>query len=236
MNGRHVESLFLIVAQCLLGWACTGEEIAEPPSEQEVSGSVDSIRDEPSPALLVPGLAHETAPAMFKVRFETTKGVFVIQVERNWAPRGADRIFNLTKIGFFEDIAFFRAIEGFVVQFGINGDPETNREWANARIKDDPGKLSNTRGSLTFAKAGPNSRTTQIFVNLRDNLNLDSEGFAPFGRVTEGMTVVDSLHTGYGEMAPRGKGPNPTTLNKRGNKYLRMRFPELDYIRHASLE
>ncbi|MGW8181851.1 MAG: peptidylprolyl isomerase [bacterium] len=236
MNGRHVELLFLIVALCLLGWACTGEETAKSPSEQEVSERVESIRDEPNPALLVPGLAHETAPARFKVRFETTKGAFVVEVERDWAPEGADRFFNLTRIGFFENIAFFRAIEGFVVQFGISGDPEINQEWANARIKDDPVKLSNIRGSLTFAMAGPASRTTQIFINLQDNLSLDSDGFAPFGRVTDGLAVVDSLHTGYGELAPRGKGPNPTTLNKRGNKYLRLRFPELDYIKQASVE
>lgn len=236
MNRGMLVGFAVAVLVCLSAVSCSQVEKEDTPNEEVPFENSDLDSDLPHPALKTPFLAREQAPESFKVRFETTKGVFVIQVERSWAPLGADRIFNLTRIGFFEDMAFFRAIEGFVVQFGINGDPETNREWANARIKDDPGKLSNTRGSLTYAMAGPNSRTTQIFVNLRDNLNLDSEGFAPFGRVTDGMTVVDSLHTGYGEMAPRGKGPNPTILNKRGNKYLKMRFPELDYIKRASLE
>jgi peptidyl-prolyl cis-trans isomerase A (cyclophilin A) len=234
MNRGLLVLFSLMVVLCLFGWSCTGGESVEPPSEQDAVERVEPIPDEPNPALLVPGLAHEQAPTVFRVKFETTKGPFIVTVNREWAPKGADRLFNLVKIGFFEEIAFFRAIEGFVVQFGISGDPEVNSQWATARIKDDPVKSSNKRGYLTFAMAGPNSRTTQVFVNLRDNLDLDSRGFAPIGRVTEGLSVIDSLYTGYGEMAPRGKGPKPKVLNRRGNKYLKMQFPELDYIKNAS--
>jgi peptidyl-prolyl cis-trans isomerase A (cyclophilin A) len=217
-----------------LGWSCTGGE-EEPVREQEVRESTEPAPDEPNPALLVPGLAHEQAPSVFKVEFETTKGPFVVTVNRDWAPRGADRFFNLVKIGFFEEIAFFRAIEGFVVQFGISGDPEINNKWSLARIQDDPVQSSNKKGYLAFAMAGPNSRTTQLFINLRDNSDLDAQGFAPIGKVTEGLSVVESLYTGYGEMAPKGKGPRPKVLNRRGNKYLKMQFPELDYIKSTRI-
>lgn len=214
---------------CLVSWSCSGVEVEEPP-DQKVPESSEAASDDPNPALFVPDLAHEQAPDSFQARFETTKGAFVVQLERAWAPTGVDRFFNLVKIGYLENVAFFRAIEGFVVQFGVNGNPEINREWANARIKDDPVKLSNKRGSLTFAIDGPNSRTTQLFISLRDNVDLDAQGFAPIGRVTEGMSVVESIYTGYGELAPRGKGPRPKVLHTLGNKYLKRQFPDLDYI------
>jgi len=235
MNRRLIVSFSLLVVLCLFGWSCTGDKAAESPSEQEPVASVESMPEEPNPALLVPGLAHEKAPAVFRIEFETTKGPFIVTVNRDWAPRGADRLFNLVNIGFFEETAFFRAIEGFVVQFGISGNPEVNSQWSTARIQDDPVKASNKRGCVTFAMAGPNSRTTQVFINLRDNSDLDTQGFAPIGRVTEGLSVIDSLYTGYGEMAPKGKGPKPKVFNRRGNKYLKMQFPELDYVKRASI-
>jgi len=233
MSGRFIAELTLTILLCLSGWSCTEDETGGPPPDEEDFDSSESVADEPNPALLIPSLAHEQAPASYKARFETTKGSFVVKVEREWAPNGADRFFNLTKIGYFEDIAFFRAIEGFVVQFGISGNAEINQQWANARIKDDPVKYSNKRSYVTFAMAGPNSRTTQLFINLRDNSELDSQGFAPIGRVIEGMSVIDSLYTGYGEMAPKGKGPRSRVLNARGNDYLRMQFPDLDYINNV---
>lgn len=192
-----------------------------------------------SAALMDPAKANETAPATFKVKFETTKGAFVVQVTRAWAPNGADRFYNLVKAGFFSDIAFFRAISGFMVQFGIHGDPKVAAAWRSQRIKDDPvdSKVaSNTRGKLTFAMAGPNTRTTQLFINYGDrNSRLDSMGFPPIGEVTEGMNVVDSLHTGYGEGAPRGRGPAQNRLQSEGNAYLKADFPHLDYIKKATL-
>jgi len=224
-----------MLAVCVAGWSCTGGKTEGPPAEEQGSEPVESVSEPSNPALLIPSLAHEQAPASFRVDFATTKGSFVIAVEREWAPNGADRFFNLANIGYLQDNAFFRAIEGFVVQFGISGNPEINREWANARIKDDPVKSSNQRGYVTFAMAGPNSRTTQLFINLRDNSDLDSQGFAPIGRVIEGMSVIDSLYMGYGEMAPRGKGPHPRLLNTQGNNYLRRQFPELDYIKSANI-
>lgn len=235
MNRRFPVKLISLILFCCLGWSCSGDKAGEPRSDPSVLESSEAVVDEPNPALMIPSLAHEQAPASFDVKFETTQGPFVVKVERAWAPNGSDRFFNLTKIGFFQDVAFFRAIDGFVVQFGVSGNPEINREWGNARIKDDPVKSSNKRGFVTFAMGGPNSRTTQLFINLKDNSDLDLQGFAPIGRVTEGMSVIDSLYTGYGEMAPRGKGPRAGILNTRGNAYLRVQFPELDYIVSAAI-
>lgn len=185
-------------------------------------------------ALRDPSRAGATAPANFKVRFHTTKGDFVVEVTRRWAPKGADRLFNLVKIGYFTDVAFFRVIEGFMVQFGIHGDPEISRAWERAQISDDAVTQSNTRGAVTFATAGPNTRTTQLFINFGNNARLDGTGFSPIGRVVQGMEVVDSLYNGYGEGAPRGRGPSQGRMESEGNKYLKKDFPKLDYIRTAS--
>jgi peptidyl-prolyl cis-trans isomerase A (cyclophilin A) len=190
---------------------------------------------EASPALLDPSKLVEKAPEKFKVRFETTKGPFVVEVNRELAPHGADRLFNLVKAGFFQDVAFFRAIEGFMVQFGIHGNPEVASVWRTALIPDDPVKGTNARGTLTFATSGPNSRTTQLFINFKDKASLDGMGFAPLGKVVEGMDVVDSLYTGYGEGSPRGAGPNQGQIQQRGNEYLRAAYPELDYIESAKI-
>jgi len=189
----------------------------------------------PNAALLNPSLAKEKAPAQFRVKFETTKGAFIAEVTRASAPLGADRFYNLVKMGYYNDVAFFRVIDGFMAQFGIHGDPKVNEKWESARINDDPTRESNVRGAITFATAGPNTRTTQLFINFDNNNQLDSRGFAPFGKVVEGMTVVDQLYKGYGEGAPSGGGPRQDLAQSQGNSYLRAQFPKLDFIKRASV-
>ncbi len=189
-----------------------------------------------NPALLDPSLAQEKAPDTYKVTMKTTAGDFVIEVHRDWAPHGADRFYNLVKIGYFTDVAFFRVIKGFMAQAGFNGDPAISNVWLKARIPADPVKESNTKGMVTFAMGGsPDTRTAQFFVNYGDNGYLDDAGFAPFGKVVEGFDVVKALYSGYGEGAPNGKGPNQGEIFRRGNAYLKAEFPELDYILTASI-
>ena len=163
----------------------------------------------------------------------------MLEVQRSWAPLGADRFYNLVKMGYFTDVAFFRAIQGFMTQFGIHGDPNVAKMWRNARIQDDPVTQSNMRGYITFATSGKHSRTTQLFINTNNNNNLDAMGFAPFGKVSEtkggGMKVMDALFMGYGEGAPRGRGPNQMYIQQKGNTYLKAEFPKLDYIKTARL-
>ena len=183
-----------------------------------------------------PAEATATAPPTYKVKMSTTKGDFVIEVHRDWAPLGADRFYNLVKIGYFTDAAFFRVVKGFMVQFGINADPSVNRIWRRATINDDPtGKQSNTRGMVTFATAGPNMRTTQVFINYANNSRLDTMGFTPFGKVIEGMKVVDAIDGTYGEGAPMGRGPSQEMIQTQGNTYLKAQFPKLDYVKKATL-
>jgi peptidyl-prolyl cis-trans isomerase A (cyclophilin A) len=183
-----------------------------------------------------PATLTERAPATFKVKFDTSKGPFVVEVNRAWAPNGADRFYNLVKSGFYDNVRFFRVISGFMVQFGINGDPKVASAWRNAQIKDDPVTQSNKRGFLTFATAGPDTRTTQTFINFADNAALDRQGFAPFGQVISGMNVVDSLHAEYGEGAPRGRGPDQGRVQQEGNAYLMRDFGKLDFIKKATIE
>jgi peptidyl-prolyl cis-trans isomerase A (cyclophilin A) len=183
-----------------------------------------------------PGGLREQAPATYKARFDTTKGVFVIEVTRAWAPKGADRFYNLVKNGFYDNVRFFRVISGFMVQFGINGDPGVMARWRGAQISDDPVTQSNKRGMVTFAMAGPNTRTSQVFINFNDNSQLDQSGFAPFGRVVSGMNVVDAINAEYGEGAPRGRGPDQSRMQSEGNAYLAKDFPRLDYIKKAAIE
>jgi peptidyl-prolyl cis-trans isomerase A (cyclophilin A) len=190
---------------------------------------------EADPKLLDPTAAVEEPPDSFKVKFETTKGDFVVEVTKSWAPNGAKRFFNLVKLGYFTDVAFFRAVEDFMVQFGIHGNPQVNGAWRSAKIKDDPVKESNKKGHITFATSGPDSRTVQMFINFKNNANLDGMGFAPFGKVVEGMDVVEKLHTGYGDSPPNGRGPNQGQVQSQGNAYLKKDFPELDYIKTATL-
>jgi peptidyl-prolyl cis-trans isomerase A (cyclophilin A) len=183
-----------------------------------------------------PAALTEKAPASYKARFDTSKGVFVIEVQRDWAPNGADRFYNLVKNGYFDDARFFRVISGFMVQFGINGDPRISTSWRAATIKDDPVKQSNKRGFITFATSGPDSRTTQVFINFADNAGLDSQGFSPFGRVITGMNIVDALFAEYGEGAPQGRGPGQGRVQTQGNNYLMKDFPKLDYVKKATIE
>jgi peptidyl-prolyl cis-trans isomerase A (cyclophilin A) len=182
-----------------------------------------------------PATLTEKAPDTFKVNVDTTKGAFVIEVTRAWAPNGADRFYNLVKNGFYDQVRFFRVIGGFMAQFGIHGDPVISAAWRSARIPDDPVKQSNKRGYVTFATAGPGTRTTQLFINLADNRGLDAQGFAPIGRVVSGMNVVEKLYSGYGEGAPSGRGPEQGRLQTEGNAYLEKSFPKLDYIKTASI-
>jgi peptidyl-prolyl cis-trans isomerase A (cyclophilin A) len=182
-------------------------------------------------ALMKPAGLKERAPNVFKARFDTTAGIFVIEVHADWAPRGADRFYNLVKNGYYDGCRFFRVVPGFVVQFGINGDAAIQRNWTNATIPDDKVTQGNTRGFVTFAKSSePNSRTTQLFVNFADNSRLNRQGFAPFGKVTIGMEVIDKIFSGYGEK------PDQDRIEKEGNAYLTKNFPKLDYIKKATIE
>jgi peptidyl-prolyl cis-trans isomerase A (cyclophilin A) len=182
-----------------------------------------------------PAFLHERAPARFRARFETSAGTFVIEGHRDWAPLGADRFYNLVKSGFFDGVRFFRVISGFMAQFGIHGDPQVSVAWRTQQIPDDPVVQSNRRSTVSFATAGPGTRTTQIFINYRDNTRLDGMGFAPFGQVVEGMDVVDRLYAGYGEGAPGGLGPDQSRIEAEGNAYLGREFPKLDEVRHATI-
>lgn len=182
--------------------------------------------------MLDPAATTERAPERFRARFETTKGAFVIEVHREWAPLGADRFYNLVKSGFYDDTAFFRVVPGFVVQFGISGDPAVSAAWRDARIKDDPVRQSNRAGHVSYAKTGiPDSRTTQVFINLADNGRLDGMGFAPFGVVVNGMDAVRSLNSLYGNEPTAKQGE----IAAKGNGYLKQAFPGLDYVVRATI-
>jgi peptidyl-prolyl cis-trans isomerase A (cyclophilin A) len=170
------------------------------------------------------------APPTFRVRFETSRGPFTVEVRRAWAPRGADRFHQLVQSGYYDNNRFFRVVPGFVVQFGMHADPAVNAAWDKLPIQDDSVAQSNKRGSITFATSGPDTRTTQLFINLVDNPQLDGMGFSPFGTVVEGMGVVDSIYAGYGE------SPQQDQIAARGNAYLEQDFPQLDFIRTARLE
>jgi cyclophilin family peptidyl-prolyl cis-trans isomerase len=185
--------------------------------------------------LRTPAALTEQAPATFKAKFDTSKGPIVITVHRDWAPIGADRFYNLVKNGFYDDCRFFRVLDNFMAQIGINGTPAIQSNWRTATIQDDPVKQSNKRGFITFATAGPNSRTTQVFINFGDNARLDSLGFAAFGQVSTGMNVVDQLYSEYGEGAPNGRGPNQGRIQAEGNSYLTKEFPNMDFVRKASI-
>lgn len=192
----------------------------------------------------VPVPAADTAseaPDVFRVRFECSHGDFVAEFRRDWAPIGAQRVYDLVQDGFFEEARFFRVIEGFMAQFGIAGDPAMQAKWSDRPLGVEAVKQSNTRGMITFAMAGQaaaplqttDNRTTQLFINFANNANLDAMGFAPVGRVVEGMDVVDAIYSGYGEGAPRGRGPDQGRIQAQGNAYLKAEFPNLSYIERA---
>ncbi|MHB8470435.1 MAG: peptidylprolyl isomerase [Gaiellaceae bacterium] len=180
----------------------------------------------PPPALLHPAKLTSKAPASYAVTFTTTKGAFVVTVKRSESPRGADRFYNLVRARFFDGVVFFRVVKGFVVQFGISPYPAVSRAWQNATIRDDPVRGHNTAGTVTFADAGPNTRTTQLFINLANNSTLDVRGFSPIGRVSSGMRVVSALYAGYGEKPSGAQGE----IAAQGNAFLKKRFPKLDAI------
>ena len=183
-----------------------------------------------------PASLNEKAPDSYKVKFDTSQGSFEIEVHRDWAPNGADRFYNLVKNGFYNDARFFRVIKGFMVQFGINGNPKISQVWLDANIPDDPVEESNLRGFVTFATAGPNTRTTQVFINYGDNPSLDGQGFAPFGKVVEGMTVIDKLYAGYGETSGGGmRAGHQGKLFEEGNAYLDRDFHLLDRLVRAEI-
>lgn len=182
-----------------------------------------------------PAARNEPAPDTYRARFETSKGVFVVEVVKAWAPNGAERFYRLVRSGFYDDARFFRVLRDFVAQFGINGNPRTEELWRSLTMADDPMKQSNLRGTVTFAASGPNTRTTQVFINLSDNQRLDKSGFAPFGKVVEGMEVVDRFYKFYGDGPPHGEGPDQNLIERQGNEYLDSKYPRLDYIKRARI-
>jgi peptidyl-prolyl cis-trans isomerase A (cyclophilin A) len=225
-------SLWICAVSALLlsGLTSVAQDKTEPKAEPKAEEKKSSAADLTQPAKLT-----EKAPDTFKVKFDTTKGAITIEVTRSLAPNGADRFYNLVKAGYFKDIAFFRVIPGFMAQFGINGDPAIAKAWSDANIQDDPVKGSNTRGTITYAMAGPNTRSTQFFINLVDNTRLDRSGFSPFGKVVEGMDVMDKINGEYGEGAPGGRGPSQGRIQTEGNAYLKKDYPNLDYIKSATI-
>ncbi len=229
-------SLSLSLASAWVSAADTAPRSDAPPAppvpklQATAIPSAPPVTDFTDPAKLT-----EKAPETFQAQFDTTKGKFTIEVTRSLSPNGADRFYNLVRSGYFKDVAFFRVISGFMCQFGIHGDPKVAAKWRGAPIPDDPVKGRNERGTLTYAMAGPNTRTTQFFINFADNSRLDSMGFSQFGKVVAGMDVVDKINAEYGEGAPRGRGPDQSRIQGEGNAYLKKDFPNLDYIKSVTL-
>jgi peptidyl-prolyl cis-trans isomerase A (cyclophilin A) len=175
-------------------------------------------------------------PEVFQVLFDTSKGPVTVEVHRAWAPIGVDHFYSLIKTGYYDGCRFFRVTHSYV-QFGISGNPQTNGLWSTAYLPDDPpAKQSNVKGTLTYAHLGANNRTTQVFFNLKNNKDLDKQGFAPIGKVITGMDVVEKLYDSYGDMPPRGQGPDPSKIELQGNAYLDAHFPRLDFIRKATVQ
>ncbi|MEP7354034.1 MAG: peptidylprolyl isomerase [Acidobacteriota bacterium] len=174
-------------------------------------------------------------PAVFRVKFSTTAGDFIVEAHHDWAPHGVDRFMELLQMRYFDQGRFFRVVPGFIAQFGVHKDYETHRVWRALYFIDDPVKEKNTRGMLSFAQSGPNTRATEIFINLADNHMLDEQKFVPFARIVEGIEVVDRLYSGYGELRPQGKLLDPGAVEEQANAYLEPRFPKLDYIKRAEI-
>ncbi len=205
-----------------------GDTTSSKAAASKVSGAAAVSAKE----LLAPAKLKEKAPDTYRVKFDTTRGEFTVTVTRAWAPLGADRFYNLVKHHFYDNAAFFRVVPQFVVQFGINANPPVSAAWKHTEIKDDPVTQTNKRGAIVFATAGPNTRTTQVFINLKDNNRLDGMGFAPFGVVDgNGMNVVEMMYEGYGDSA----GPDQDQLEKQGDPYLLKGWPKLDHIKSATL-
>jgi peptidyl-prolyl cis-trans isomerase A (cyclophilin A) len=221
---KHAPALLALLALPLVPVACKEKSPPVPPPEATV------------PTPLPPSTPPDAAsPDSFRVKFVTTKGNFTVEVNRAWAPKGADRFHRLVTEGYFKDVRFFRVLPGFMAQFGLSGNPALNAKMDALRIPDDPVTQSNKRGMVTFATAGPNTRSNQFFINYGDNASLDVQGFSPFGRVVDGMKVVDAMYGGYGEGAPNGQGPSQDLIATQGNEYLQRAFPKLDYIKSATI-
>jgi peptidyl-prolyl cis-trans isomerase A (cyclophilin A) len=210
------------------------EEAPDEPDEGPTPDAPDDGTAEPAESNADVPATAEKSEHVYTVKLETTKGDIIIDVHRDWAPLGAERFRELVESGFYDNVAFFRVIEGFMAQAGLSGTPRLNAKWQKRPLMDDPLKRRNTRATVTFAMAGLNSRTTQFFINLVDNPQLDPAGFSPFGQVRD-MAVVETLYSGYGEGAPNGKGPKQGKLAKKGNKFLKKKFPDLDYILSATI-
>ena len=217
-----VKYAFALLAVQLIPIGCKDKAPPTPPSATAVAAPLPPATD-------------AAAPDSFRVKFVTTKGDFTVDVTRAWAPRGADRFYRLVTDGYFKDIRFFRVLPGFMAQFGMSGNPALSAKMDGLRIPDDPVTQSNKRGMVTFATAGPNTRSSQFFINYVDNAPLDPQGFAPFGKVVDGMKTVDALYGGYGEGPPSGVGPNQDSIRLKGNEYLQRAFPKLDYIKSARI-
>ena len=224
---------FLIVLLIALAPAATPAQAQSqtpaPAAKPATAARPHATAPHTDPALLHPATLTAKAPDVYEVTFKTTAGDFVVTVTRAWAPLGADRFYNLVRHGFFTDAAFFRVVPGFIVQFGLSANPAVNKVWDKASIKDDPVTQSNHAGYLTFATAGPNTRTTQLFINFGENAALDGQGFAAFGKVTTGMDVVQKIYSGYGE------SPDQAMITEQGKAYLDKSFPKLDVIKSATI-
>jgi peptidyl-prolyl cis-trans isomerase A (cyclophilin A) len=223
---RNRSPFIALAAALLAATACAPAAVQAPPAAA-VPATLAERLNPASPAL------NLAPPDSFRVFFETTQGDFVVQVVTAQAPLGAARVYNLVRAGYYDGVRFFRVVPGFVVQFGIHGDPTVPPLWREARIADDTVRARNVRGTVTFAMAGPDTRTVQLFINLADNSRLDAQGFAPIGHVRGGMDVVDRLYAGYGEGAPRGSGPLQNRIQEEGDAYLAAEFPLLDRIIRA---
>ncbi|MGH7616696.1 MAG: peptidylprolyl isomerase [Gemmatimonadaceae bacterium] len=212
-------TLAAVTVVAALSLACA-DKPAPPPQQAPASPA------SPAPAT---SATTPSAPDSFRVAFQTSRGTFTVEILRAWAPLGADRFYDLVNQHFFDQTKFFRVVPGFVAQFGLSADPKRNEPWDSKLIRDDPVTQSNKHGTLTFASQGANTRTHQLFLNLVDNARLDGMGFSPIGRVVDGLAVVDSLYSGYGE------GPDQTYIESTGNAYLDRTFPKLDYIKTARI-
>ncbi len=227
MTMRRRFHVLLAAAGALALLGCSSSNETKTASKKEETPAT-------APAATAP--KKEQAPDVFKVNLDTSKGPVVLEIHRDWAPVGVDHFYGLVKTGFYDGARFFRVVRGFVVQFGINGNPDTNRLWSNMNLPDDPVKEHNVMGTITYATAGPNTRSTQLFINLTNNSRLDRDGFAPFGKVVSGMAAVEAFYGGYGDMPPGGEGPDPSQIEAQGYDYLLNHFPRLDFVKKATIE
>ncbi len=233
---RFISKIAILVCACSIIPISAAAQTPTPAPAKKPAAKAPAARTTPyDPALLQPATLRVKSPAEYDVKFVTTAGEFTVHVTRAWAPNGADRFYNLVRHHFYDGAAFFRVLPGFMAQFGLSAYPEVSKVWENATIKDDPIVQSNHRGFVSFATAGPNTRTTQVFVNYGNNEALDKSGFSAFAVVSDGMEVVDKLYNGYGEGAPDGHGPDQGLVGSRGHLYLEKSFPKLDTVRSATL-